>query len=33
MGEMTPSDRGGITEAVILSALVKAGYTVLVPSE
>lgn len=31
MGDMTPSARGGLTEAVILSALVKAGYTVLVP--
>jgi hypothetical protein len=28
---MTPSDRGGLTEAVVLSALAKAGYLVLLP--
>lgn len=30
-GVMSPSDRGGTTEAVLIAALAKAGYLVLLP--
>lgn len=30
-GGMSPSDRGGTTEAVVMAALAKAGYLVLLP--